>query len=234
MTVTVLRSLPRARRLRRFVFGDAFGGAWTAALDRWGRLGALAHPDEIAVPILNEDRPCGGILFATPAARHVLEHYPSFLDFMEARFPGWTPRRVSDGEIYRREKSLGGDGVSVGPVAGATIQIEAIRGRIEHVLHGAYLAGEPIATITGTIDLGDDLVIKRGAIGYERCADIAELDQVFRVIGYTGFACVNFKMHDGVPKIFEINPRLGGSLVLGPDFDELMGKTAEVLERSWF
>jgi len=36
---------------------------------------------------------------------------------------------------------------------------------------------------------------------------------IIRDLDYTGFACVDYKVHDGVVKIFELNPRMGGSLV---------------------
>jgi len=37
--------------------------------------------------------------------------------------------------------------------------------------------------------------------------------EIFKQINYTGFACANFKLIDGKPVIFEINPRLGGTIV---------------------
>ena len=36
---------------------------------------------------------------------------------------------------------------------------------------------------------------------------------VIKSFNYSGPACINFKIHNGVPKIFEINPRMGGSLM---------------------
>jgi predicted ATP-grasp superfamily ATP-dependent carboligase len=37
---------------------------------------------------------------------------------------------------------------------------------------------------------------------------------VIKAFNYSGPACINFKIHDGVPKIFEIYPRMGGSLMM--------------------
>ena len=31
-------------------------------------------------------------------------------------------------------------------------------------------------------------------------------------VGFEGLCCVNYKYRDGIPKILEINPRMGGSL----------------------
>ncbi|OQX30644.1 MAG: hypothetical protein B0D96_11350 [Candidatus Sedimenticola endophacoides] len=35
----------------------------------------------------------------------------------------------------------------------------------------------------------------------------------FEAIGYEGSACVDYKIEDGLPRIMEINPRIGGSLL---------------------
>jgi predicted ATP-grasp superfamily ATP-dependent carboligase len=107
-------------------------------------------------------------------------------------------------------------------------RVEAIRGRYEYVQHSAWIDGDPIVVVTGRQDMGDDLVIKRGSVTYERCDDV-DFGAIFRALKYTGFACVDFKIKDGQPKIFEINPRLGGSLVLGPDLDPVMGAVAKKL-----
>jgi len=40
-------------------------------------------------------------------------------------------------------------------------------------------------------------------------------------LGYTGTCCINYKMDNGVPKLLEINPRFGGSLV--GDIDRYLG-----------
>lgn len=61
--------------------------------------------------------------------------------------------------------------------------------------------------------------IQRGRLGgnaYTKHTTIAEHDafaDLFARLDYTGYACADFKVEDGVPKIFEINPRLGGTLV---------------------
>jgi len=45
---------------------------------------------------------------------------------------------------------------------------------------------------------------------------------IFMRLDYTGFACIDFKIINGNIKIFEINPRLGGTLVHDEDFKELI------------
>lgn len=50
--------------------------------------------------------------------------------------------------------------------------------------------------------------------------------EVFKKLNYNGFACIDFRINDaGVPKIFEINPRLGGTLVNNTtDLSEIIAK----------
>jgi len=51
---------------------------------------------------------------------------------------------------------------------------------------------------------------------YERVTEPYWLDtftEIFTKLKYTGFACIDFKVVDNKPIIFEINPRLGGSIV---------------------
>lgn len=42
---------------------------------------------------------------------------------------------------------------------------------------------------------------------------ISTYEPVLRALGYSGTCCINYKLEDGVPKLLEINPRFGGSLV---------------------
>lgn len=44
--------------------------------------------------------------------------------------------------------------------------------------------------------------------------------QIFAKLNYNGFACIDFKLINNIPKIFEINPRLGGTLL--NDTDDLV------------
>ena len=43
--------------------------------------------------------------------------------------------------------------------------------------------------------------------------DFTPFEKIFMALHYSGFACIDFKIVDGNIKIFEINPRLGGTLV---------------------
>jgi len=57
---------------------------------------------------------------------------------------------------------------------------------------------------------------------YERITEPFWLDtftEIFTKLKYTGFACIDFKVIDNKPVIFEINPRLGGSIVCTNEHD---------------
>lgn len=53
------------------------------------------------------------------------------------------------------------------------------------------------------------------------CLDI--FSKIFCGLNYTGFACIDFKLINGIPKIFEINPRFGGTIMSNEkDFQEII------------
>jgi len=91
---------------------------------------------------------------------------------------------------------------------------EAIRKTEEYVCHSMVKNGIHLKSIIFKVNLPNELHIKSGSMGGElTCLDVSPIYEVYRVLHYTGFACVNFKMTDTGIKIFEINPRMGGSLV---------------------
>ncbi len=65
--------------------------------------------------------------------------------------------------------------------------------------------------------------IKRGAIkNYKIINNLDNVndsifDNIFKKLNYNGFATADFTISDNIIKIFEINPRPGGSLVLNKD-----------------
>ena len=77
------------------------------------------------------------------------------------------------------------------------------------------------------------LFIQRGKMDeYEKIDnfDFSTFEKIFQVIKYTGFVCIDFKIigDNGNIKIFEINPRLGGTLVNNiDDFNSLTKYVSE-------
>lgn len=61
------------------------------------------------------------------------------------------------------------------------------------------------------------------------------IEEVFKKIKYTGFACVDFTVTENGAKIFEINPRVGGTMMNDKEdfsifIDKLWGATAALVE----
>ena len=96
---------------------------------------------------------------------------------------------------------------------------EYVGGRTEYTTHLLAVRGEP--TFDSTMEFTFD---RDGYVRGVRCepakthkieTPFAELfHRVLKALNYTGTACFNYKIADGVPKIFELNARAGGSLRL--------------------
>lgn len=91
---------------------------------------------------------------------------------------------------------------------------EYIDSPTEYVSHFSSIDGNIIYSVTFKTDY-EGLHIKKGDIKNYTIEN--RNDEIFNIIfaelKYTGFACANFKIKDGQIKIFEINPRLGGSIL---------------------
>jgi len=99
---------------------------------------------------------------------------------------------------------------------------EYITNGIEHTAHMYVLNGKIVLSLCyKNIDdeLNSQLYIQHGPLkNVQKMDNILEYENEFNKIfikmNYTGFACIDFKVtYDGHIKIFEINPRLGGSLI---------------------
>jgi predicted ATP-grasp superfamily ATP-dependent carboligase len=45
-----------------------------------------------------------------------------------------------------------------------------------------------------------------------KCSYIDIFSDLLNAIGFEGLCCIDYKVKNGIPYIFEINPRFGGSL----------------------
>jgi predicted ATP-grasp superfamily ATP-dependent carboligase len=70
--------------------------------------------------------------------------------------------------------------------------------------------------------MGIDLFVKGGgettakSISQHYLDDMPFLEEfasVLRAIGYNGLCCIDYKVADGVPKILEVNPRIGFTVI---------------------
>lgn len=99
---------------------------------------------------------------------------------------------------------------------------EQIPGEEEFVTHIVAKNGNVLLMHTFCYSMGAENVIRVPG-NYQNISTVdlpthikTIFELVFNSFNYSGSACINFKMHDGSPKIFEINPRMGGSLMM-PD-----------------
>jgi len=78
-----------------------------------------------------------------------------------------------------------------------------------------------------------NLFIQKGKMDeYEKINnfDFNIFSEIFKVINYTGFVCIDFKIVNGDVIIFEVNPRLGGTLVNNQDdFTKVIKYVSEYL-----
>lgn len=111
---------------------------------------------------------------------------------------------------------------------------EFIDGGESYVAHAVSRAGVIVKMLVFRVELPEGDPIKRGALPSSRVdvrpEDWLAIKGILATARYTGFSCTNFKRGAaGEPRIFEVNPRMGASLVL--DNDAMSEMLAAVLER---
>lgn len=98
---------------------------------------------------------------------------------------------------------------------------EYIEGEVEYVSHVICKAGEILWNVTLEGPVPEEVKINMGPFAKKVVPTNLVCFEIFlailRELKYSGPACINFKLRDGKPLIFEINPRFGGSLFL-PEF----------------
>lgn len=95
---------------------------------------------------------------------------------------------------------------------------EYVEGDLEYVTHVVCKDGEVVWQTTLEGEVPSETGINKGAFA-ERMSTLDPnvlqvFCRIFSLANFSGPACINFKVKDGKPKIFEINPRFGGSLML--------------------
>lgn len=99
---------------------------------------------------------------------------------------------------------------------------ECVRGDLEYTTHLLMVGGRLRRELTVSFRMERECAIKgRDPVRlHRRCraraGDVALFAAMLAAIRFEGLCCVNYKLRDGVPLLFEINPRFGFSL--GPFF----------------
>lgn len=93
---------------------------------------------------------------------------------------------------------------------------EIIGGVNEYATHILFKDGKIVETLTVEYTFYDEIPIN-GKSGFAytkivKCKCLDTFSSILNAIGYEGLCCFDYKIEDGKPKIFEINPRFGGSL----------------------
>lgn len=93
---------------------------------------------------------------------------------------------------------------------------EIVGGVNEYATHILFKDGKIVETLTVEYTFYDEIPIN-GKSGFAytkivKCKCLDTFSSILNAIGYEGLCCFDYKIADGKPKIFEINPRFGGSL----------------------
>lgn len=92
---------------------------------------------------------------------------------------------------------------------------EYLKSNIEYVGHLFYINGELIYSLFFKIINNNILHIRKGPSKKYELVEFYYLkfDEIFKKLNYTGPLNLNFKYIDNKIKIFEVNPRFGGSII---------------------
>jgi hypothetical protein len=93
---------------------------------------------------------------------------------------------------------------------------ELVHGQHEYATHLLFNGGRVLHELTIRYEFRDALPIKgRSNIANMCKVEMPECTRIFAAIleriGFRGMCCVNYKLDDNRPRIFEINPRIGSS-----------------------
>jgi len=114
---------------------------------------------------------------------------------------------------------------------------EVIQGEEEFVTHLVAKNGNILLTHTFCYSMGNDKIRVPGNFQKIRHVDIPmRLKIIFEAImksfDYSGPANIDYKINNGIPKIFEINPRMGGSLMMPDHLPFLIDVTGALIDNA--
>lgn len=177
--------------------------------------------DKKPIRLLNDKH-----MFCEYMIRRNFSKFIPTLYFSNINSIGTLHDKISYPCIFKLIKTCGGDGsfiiktnVDLNNTLNKTNYIiqEYINSPNEYAGHFCTINGKIIYYVFYKITNNDETFIQRGKVQmYERITKPIHLDvfsKIFMDLNYTGFACIDFRIFNNSPKIFEINPRLGGSLV---------------------
>jgi hypothetical protein len=102
--------------------------------------------------------------------------------------------------------------------SGDYLKQQYIHGQTEYTTHMLMAAGKNAFMRSVEFGFAQPLYVKGKWFQHASQARVdhgrfsALFEEVMNCIGFQGFCCFNYKLVDGVPKIFEVNPRYGASM----------------------
>ncbi len=173
----------------------------------------------LPIPSLASVRLCNDkLLFAET----LLDH--GFGDFIPAigeqlAFPRVLKKRVDEAGAHSHV--VAGVAEEQALLAGARdadyFRQRLVRGECEYTTHLLIAEGRVLYALHIETAFGDEVCIKgRDACSGSRAVpapcNVGIFASMLACIGFEGLCCVNYKLEDGRPQVFEINPRCGWSL----------------------
>lgn len=177
-------------------------------------------------------------------AKFMMEHYPENIpntiiivmdqiNYIDPNFSNTKPRKM----IKKYAFGCAGIGITIMHRLDENIRKQAgeqdfiISDYIDHTEYytGHFLVhkGKILKHIIFHATTQDENYIKKGSItNYKPIqleqikADTRIFERIFNQLNYSGFACPDFIVLDSIIKIFEINPRPGGSLIANKQYCE--------------
>jgi predicted ATP-grasp superfamily ATP-dependent carboligase len=112
---------------------------------------------------------------------------------------------------------------------------EIIEGKTEYATHIFANNGEILMDLTIQHSFDKPIfvhgVTKKPMSSHEIPTNSSSLNvfkEIVKTSGYSGIMCVDYKIVNNIPKIFEINPRVGGSLTRSNAFHSFIDKYIQV------
>lgn len=167
---------------------------------------------------------------------NILNNKGFFADFMMKNFNDYIPKtiyfNINNKEIY--DSAITFDKMIQKPTIGCSSQNTKIIKNIEktkniviseYLLHTViysghflYVNNQLIDKIYFYKDIEKNFIYKGRIRQYKVCNTLICDDnifiEIFKKLNYSGFACIDFTICNNKIYIFEINPRIGGSLIL--------------------
>lgn len=174
----------------------------------------------------------------TPSAVEACDDKLVFAELVEqAGLEQYVPRRVgllaSCPYVLKKRRDAFGRGTSVITTDPADIERaerlgsadyfaqELVAGATEFATHMLLSRGRLLHHFTARFQMTSDRTIKGIASSgtyagsYDATPHLAVFEKMLTVVGFfDGVCCFDYKIVDGQPRVFEINPRFGGSLTM--------------------